>query len=244
MFAVALLLSAAVFFFPPIPQDPAYHQFSDKRTIVSINNFLNVISNVPFLLVGLLGIVALTRKQTHNLPKGSAPIYWQFFIALVLVSFGSAYYHLNPDNPSLVWDRLPMTIAFMAFFCAIVGEYFSYDLGKKSLVPLTVIGMSSVLYWAYTEADSVGDLRFYVIIQFLPILLIPFIMVVYRGKSPYSRYILLVLGGYILSKLFELWDKQIYELTGLVSGHTLKHLSVAAGTVFFYLLVKRRLEKK
>lgn len=243
LLAIALFLSLTVFYFPPFAQDQTYHQFADTRMIVSINNFLNVTSNIPFFLVGLLGIIKLVTRPGKDLPGGSSVVYWQFFIALILVGFGSGYYHLNPDNPSLVWDRLPMTIAFMAFFCAIVGEYFSYEIGKRLLVPFTVLGMSSVLYWAYTENNGAGDLRFYVIIQFLPILLVPFIMIVYRGKSPYSRYILLVLGGYILSKLFELWDKPIYELTGIVSGHTLKHLSVAAGTVFFYLLVRRRLEQ-
>lgn len=238
--AVTLIAAIAVFFFSPLSQDPSYHQFADERTIAGISNFWNVTSNFPFLFVGLLGVVSLVRQPTNTLPEGSLPIYWLFFIDLILVYLGSGYYHLTPDNPSLIWDRLPMTIAFMAFFCAIVGEFISYSLGRRLLTPLVILGILSVLYWAYTEDNNVGDLRFYALIQFLPMLLIPLIIILYRGQSSYSGYIWLVLGGYVLSKLFEHWDLPIYELTDGISGHALKHLAAALSTGFFYLLVRNR----
>jgi hypothetical protein len=225
-----------------MPQDPAYHQFADDRLITGVSNFWNVSSNVAFILVGLLGIVTLLLRSTASLPSGALPIYALFFVSLILVGLGSGYYHLAPNNPTLVWDRLPMTLAFMAFFCAIVGEFISYKLALRLLIPLVILGGMSVVYWAYTESINQGDLRFYIVIQFLPMLLIPLILFLYKGNSRYSPYIWMVLAWYVLSKLFEFWDQPIYELTGSVSGHALKHVAAAIGTFFFYLLVRSRLK--
>lgn len=240
--AIILLSLVTVFFIPPMPQDPAYHQFADDRLITGVSNFWNVSSNVAFILVGLLGIVTLLLRSTASLPSGALPIYALFFVSLILVGLGSGYYHLAPNNPTLVWDRLPMTLAFMAFFCAIVGEFISYKLALRLLIPLVILGGMSVVYWAYTESINQGDLRFYIVIQFLPMLLIPLILFLYKGNSRYSPYIWMVLAWYVLSKLFEFWDQPIYELTGSVSGHALKHVAAAIGTFFFYLLVRSRLK--
>lgn len=238
--AIIVVAVIGVFFFPPMPQDLSYHQFADDRVVSGVSNFWNVSSNFLFLIVGFLGVFTLVSRPTERLPKGALPIYWLFFTSLILVGLGSGYYHLDPNNPSLVWDRLPMTLAFIAFFSAIVGEFVSYSLAQRLLVPLGILGLLSVGYWAYTEELNRGDLRFYVLIQFLPMLLIPVIIFLYKGNCRYSPYIWLVLAGYVLSKLFEFWDQPIYELTGGVSGHALKHVAAALGTCFFYLLVRSR----
>ena len=41
---------------PPILQDQSYHQFADQRTILGVPNFWNVVSNLPFLAVGAVGL--------------------------------------------------------------------------------------------------------------------------------------------------------------------------------------------
>jgi len=238
--SIIVVVIIAAFFYPPMPQDLSYHLFADNRVMSGVSNFWNVSSNIPFIIVGLLGVFTLLVRPTAGLPEGALPIYWLFFISLIMVGLGSGYYHLEPNNPTLVWDRLPMTLAFMAFFCAIVGEFISYSLAQRLLGPLVVMGVMSVGYWAYTEEMNRGDLRFYVIIQFLPMLLIPIILFLYKGNSQYSPYIWLVLAGYVLSKGFEFWDKPIYELTGGISGHALKHVAAASGTFFFYLMVRSR----
>ena len=89
----------------PLPQDTNYHLFADNRTLMAIPNFLDVASNLPFLIVGVLGLRYLRREESgdHGLPWSA------FFLGVSLVSIGSAYYHWNPTNQSLVWDRLPMT---------------------------------------------------------------------------------------------------------------------------------------
>ncbi len=92
----------------PIEQNEDYHNFSDTLTIGGIPNFWNVISNFPFLIVGLFGILRLKKMDRVNIQ------FLTFFIGISLVSIGSGYYHYNPNSDTLVWDRLPMTIAFTA----------------------------------------------------------------------------------------------------------------------------------
>ncbi|TAK64752.1 ceramidase domain-containing protein [Methylobacter sp.] len=224
----------------PIAQDPAYHNFADQRRIFSIANFYNVLSNLPFVIIGIMGIrlVAL-HKAAGGLAELQA-MYLTFFIGVLLTGFGSAYYHYQPDNQTLVWDRLPMTIAFMALFSAIIGEYISTRLAWKLFVPLLILGIASVVYWHLTELNGHGDLRAYALVQFLPVLLIPLILWLFDSKLNNDKYIWGLIGAYAISKLMELFDAQLYSIVGLLSGHSLKHLAAAFGTLIFYWALQKR----
>jgi len=118
----------------PIAQDPNYHLFADHRTLLAIPNFWNVMSNLPFLIVGTLGFRA--SLQITEDPLRNA--WLVFFAGVFLTAFGSGYYHLAPDNDTLAWDRLTMTIGFMSFVAIIIGEYLSIPWGRRLLVPLLV----------------------------------------------------------------------------------------------------------
>ncbi|MBL6987356.1 MAG: ceramidase domain-containing protein [Methylobacter sp.] len=234
----------AIFNIDPIAQEPGYHNFSDQRRLIHISNFFNVLSNFPFVVIGIIGmrLVAL-RRSTGGLAELRS-IYLTFFAGVLLTGFGSAFYHLHPDNQTLLWDRLPMTIAFMALFCAIVGEYISTLLAKKLFVPLLITGFTSVIYWYVTELNGHGDLRAYVLVQFLPILLIPLILLLFESKLNGDKYIWGIIGVYAVSKLMEFLDAELYSAFGLLSGHSLKHLIAAFGTLIFYwALQHRRLSK-
>ena len=162
------------------------------------------------------------------------PAYILFFVGVSLVAFGSGYYHLWPSNQTLVWDRLPMTIAFMALFSIIIAEFVSLRLGKLALWPLVVFGGFSVVYWHVTELGGHGDLRLYALVKFLPMILIPLMLLLFKPKfSEVSGYWLLMFA-YVLAKLFEHYDEATYHLFSFISGHSLKHIIAAAG-VFFLL---------
>ena len=119
----------------PIAQDPGYHNFADRRDLLNIPNFFDVISNLAFVIVGVMGMRLIgSGLATGGLPELKA-VYMTFFIGVFLTGFGSAYYHFHPDNQTLLWDRLPMTIAFMALFSAIVGETISSQIALKYLSP-------------------------------------------------------------------------------------------------------------
>jgi hypothetical protein len=238
---LVIVLAAAVYLLPPIPQDTAYHAFADNRTLFGIPNCLNVISNTAFLLVGGAGLIYLAT----GIPPGGMPefmtAYRVFFAGMLLVGIGSAYYHLAPDNGTLVWDRLPMTLSFMAFFSVLIGERVSVNSGVRLLWPLLLAGVVSVLYWWLTEERGSGDLRLYILVQFLPMVAMPLLLLFYKSPFGGDGWIWLVFVAYAVSKLAELGDEFLFELTGLVSGHTLKHvLAVASGIFFLCALHYRR----
>ena len=219
-----------------IPQDPAYHSFADTRVIAGVGNFGNVLSNLPFLLFGLYG---LTRIGDLAQPA-SRNAYVALCVGVLLVGFGSSWYHLAPSNASLLWDRLPMTIAFMALFSMLLDERDVLGSGTSTLWPLLVAGVGSVAYWRWTELQGAGDLRPYLLVQFLPILLIPLILLLFSGKYLGSRLLVAALALYVAAKLLEHYDGQIFRALGVVSGHTLKHLVAGLAVLCIILAVPVR----
>jgi len=243
LIAASLTLVIAGFLLTaPIPQDPAYHQFADSRTLFAVNNFWNIASNLPFLIIGLWGLWYVHKYGEATCLSGLQPAYSVFFAGIFLTAFGSCYYHLIPENGPLVWDRLPMTIGFAGLFSIIIGEFVSVRGGRRLLLPLLVIGVASVVYWAVTEARGAGDLRPYVAVQFLPMMLIPVVLLTCKPSIGHARYYWLMMLVYVLAKLFEFADAAIYDAGLLISGHTLKHLfaSIVPATMLYALMARRR----
>lgn len=226
---VATTAIAGLLFMEPIPQDTKYHQFMDSKLILTIPNFWNVVSNIAFLIVGALGVLKLRTPDRLEIVSDIKFAYYWLFSGLILVALGSGYYHIWPDNQTLVWDRLPMTIVFMALFSIVIGEFVSSRLGKALFLPFIICGICSVLYWHFTELSGKGDLRFYAIIQFLPMLIIPIILITFNSKHTKVLSYWCLLIAYIIAKLFEHFDEQVYTATGLISGHSVKHIVAAFG---------------
>ena len=218
-------------FLDPIPQDLAYHQFVDARSWLGIPNAWNVLSNLPFVIVGLAALQWLARQ-----PLPHRKMWVVFFIGITLTGFGSAYYHWTPNNDTLVWDRLPMTIAFMAFFSALVTERVGERVGSWLFVPLVALGIGSVDYWHVTD-----DLRLYALVQFGPMLLIPLILATRPAKYLRTRDVVIVLGWYVAAKVLEQVDARIYSWGGVISGHALKHFAAAMAGAWVLRALCRRL---
>lgn len=223
-----------LFFIDPIPQDPAYHLFADVRSLFGIANFNDVASNAGFAVVGVIGmfLIAGVRRRSIFFRRPDAWPYLVFFTGVALVSAGSAYYHLAPSSERLFWDRLPMSIAFMAFYSAVIADRVHYRAGNSWLLALLVVlGMLSLVYWQVTESHGHGDLRFYAFVQFYPIMLLPFVLWLFPlSRYTAGRYLGWVIAWYGFSKAMEYYDSEVFDLLGhTVSGHTLKHISAAAG---------------
>ena len=214
--AISLLAAASLFgllLVPPITQDQSYHQFADQRTLFGIPNFWNVISNLPFIAVGAAGL----RRFHHD------PATVVLFLGIFLTGFGSSYYHWNPNDQTLFWDRLPMTLCFMAIFAAAIEERVSARAGAILLWPLLATGVFSLLLWNWT-----GDLRLYVWVQFFPCLALPLLFVLFPAKYTGTYLWVIAAALYALAKLFEFYDAAIYSAGSILSGHTLKHFAAAA----------------
>jgi hypothetical protein len=232
MLGALAVVGAAVLFlgWGPMPQDPAYHDFADKRDSLGVPYGYNVLSNTPFLLVGALGVLFTWRRRDTFLEPEEAWPYLVFFVGVAVTAFGSGYYHLAPNDGRLVWDRLPIAMAFMALFAAVIGERVGVRLGLAVLGPLMALGLASVFYWSVTQARGAGDLRPYYFVQGYPLVAIPLMLVLFPPRYTRGYDLLIGVAWYAAAKLCELYDGQIFRLLGgLVSGHTIKHLLSAAG---------------
>ena len=191
LIAIALIAVFITFsFVEPVPQDPGYHAFADSQTFWRVPNALDVLSNIPLAIVGLLGIITTGKRLRHNSFNATVFQYLVFFSGVFLTGFGSLYYHLAPSNETLIWDRLPITILSIGFFCSVISEMVSPKASLILVGPLLLIGIGSVLYWNYTESLGCGDLRLYGIVQFLPLILMALILLMYKLPENYLPYII------------------------------------------------------
>jgi len=236
LIAVGVGATAVVFSLPPIPQDAAYHQFADRRPMLGLPNALNVLSNFPFVVVGILGLARVARAGAG----WERLAFLVLFASVALTGVGSAYYHLAPSTATLFWDRLPMTVAFASLTALTLGERVSPRAGPWLLAVFVVIAVTSVMSWQRGELAGAGDLRLYILVQFLPLVLIPLALVLFPARSLRAWDLVGVLGWYALAKLFEALDRPIFALGGIVSGHTLKHLAAATAAAWLLRLVSGR----
>jgi hypothetical protein len=227
-------------FVEPLSQDPVYHNFADGRTVWAIPNAFDVLSNIPLAIVGFIGIMTTLNGFRSNRFDACAFQYLVFFSGVFLTGFGSLYYHLAPSNDTLIWDRLPITILTLGFFCSVVSEMVSPKAGLILVGPLLLIGIGSVLYWNITENLGQGDLRLYGIVQFLPLILVALIFLMYKFPDNYLPYFIGLMVFYALSRVTEFLDNQIYEILHFISGHTLKHLFAAAASCCLLIMLKKR----
>ncbi len=204
---------AALLLVPPIAQNQNYHDFADQRTILGIPHFWNVVSNLPFIAVGAAGLWQCRRD----------PAIAVLFFGIMMTGFGSGYYHLDPNDRTLFWDRLPMAVGFMAILAIAIEDRLDAKAGAFLLWPLIAIGVISLLLWRWT-----GDLRLYGWVQFFPCFAVLVLFLLYAPKFSGTSYWLIAAALYALAKLFEYYDAAIYSFGSLLSGHTLKHLAAAA----------------
>jgi len=239
--ATAALIAVA-FLLPRIPQPAAYHNFAHHRAWLGIPNFLDVVSNLPFAIAGLVGLAFLARRDSAARFHDSRER-WPYavvFAGLLLTAFGSAYYHRAPDNARLVWDRLPMAVTFMALVAAVVTERISVRAGLWLLPVLVGIGVWSVFAWYASELRGAGDLRTYAFIQAYGVVVLPLVLVLF--PLPYTRTLDLLgaVGWYALAKLLETFDHAVYSLGQVIGGHALKHIAAALAGWWIVQMVRKR----
>jgi len=240
---LTLVVAVICSMLPRIPQPLSYHLFADRRGLFGIPNFGDVASNLPFAVVGIGGLVFLRRCNSnpagHFIERREQWPYLFVFAGLLLTAFGSSYYHLNPNNATLVWDRLPMTITFMSMVAAVIMERIDLKLGLWLLPILLIVGLGSVLQWNWSEMRGAGDLRFYAAVQVYSALVI-LLSLLFPPRYTRGRDLGFVVAFYALAKALEYFDKPIFAALRVVSGHTLKHLAAAAAGYCILHMVQKR----
>jgi len=238
-FSSLLILFILGLYFGRYQQEQNYHQFADNRVFFGIPNGLDVMSNLAIVFPGIAGIAFVHERQKNKYEwadKFEPTILYCMFFGMVLTFFGSVWFHLEPSNSTLVWDRLGMVIIMACYCSLIIFDRFDSNLAKKVHFPLILIGFSSVFIWQYFD-----DLRFYFAFK-VQLFILVFILLKY-GEESYNRskdYILsLALFG--LATIFEFNDGVVFDALIIISGHTLKH--IVAGIALWWIMRMTRERK-
>jgi len=227
-----VVIALVLFLYGPIAQFADYHRFADTRTLFGLGNFADTASNIPFLLIGAAGVAFWLMRPAAE----RSPAWLAVFAGAIACGIGSWHYHQGPNDATLVWDRLPIALTFMAFFVAILEDHYGPAATRALLLPALIVGAAGVFYWRET-----ADLRLYLWTQIVPLLAIPSALLLLPQRRRGRGWYWAILACYVLAKITEVADFRIFEWTGhAVSGHTLKHLLAALGLGFaFWMLAAR-----
>ncbi|MDX1302181.1 hypothetical protein [Photobacterium sp.] len=241
LIGIAIVLILLALIYSPIRQSRHFYDYADNRTLLGIQNFWNVISNLPFLWVGFKGLSLFTDRHSFAHEPAVTHLYPFFFISMIMAFFGSSYYHLTPNHFTLMLDRIPITLTFITLYCIMLSEYVSRDAGRWLFFPMVVYGLLSVIYWYHgTQITGRGNIAAYVLVQVIPIIHFPLILYLFSPRFSLRQYYLYALIAYVIAKWAESNDDEIYAFLGGISGHSIKHLIAAIGGYYIYLGFKRR----
>lgn len=235
---LTLLLSAAALLHGPIAQFEDYHAFADRLTLFGIPHFCDVLSNLGFAVVALWGLWRLApRRRSHF--AHSWPGYALFLAGLLLTALGSSWYHLAPDDHRLLWDRLPIALASAGLLAGVWADCRQRD-SRLFAALLGAFALAGVLWWYLTTLRGVGDLRAYLLLQVLTVVLIPLWQWLHGRPRGERLAFAAAMGLYLLAKGAELLDHQLAALLAPLTGHTLKHLLSAVATAVVVAQLARR----
>ncbi len=217
---VLVLLSLILWIWPYLPEmdSNTYFNFADHRNILGIPNALNVLTNIFFFISGFIGI-KLSFKNRNRINKFQFTNYLLFSLAILFTSFGSSYFHLSPNSETLIWDRLPMSVAFSSLISMIIADRLSSKSGAWVLAILIPYGLFTVLGYGYHFIS----IRPYIFLQFGSILFVGLIIAFLKEEKISNSALWACLGFYTIAKIFEFLDSFVFDLTSIISGHSLKH---------------------
>ncbi|MHC2334943.1 hypothetical protein [Bradyrhizobium sp. USDA 4454] len=223
-----------------IAQPANYCDFADHSALFGIPHAGDVLSNAGFALVAIWGWLALWPRRDSAQLRAGWPGYRLFLIGLFLTAFGSTYFHLAPGNGRLTWDMLPIALAGAGLLVGVRGDTHPGSRANIEAIALALFAAAGVAWWVTTDRHGAGDLRPYLLLQVLPLVLIPLWQ--WIDRTPRTERIAFgaAIGLYVVAKLAEVLDHQIANTLGIVSGHTLKHLLATAATAVVVWGLTRR----
>ncbi len=239
LLAWPILLLLAACLWPRFGQDPAYHQYADRRALLGLPHFWNVASNGAIAAAGAFGLGVLWLAR----PTFTQPVERRLFAALFSVvlwsAAGSAYYHGRPATFTLYWDRLPITVALGLLVSITLAERVGGRAAARLLAPILLAGVASVTYWIGTEALGRGDLTFYFAYQAACLGGLPLLWALYPARYTGGRYYVLALALYVVALAFEHTDHAVFAALGM-GGHAIKHGLVGAALAAVGVMLLRR----
>lgn len=223
-----IILLLLAIFLPAIAQNQNYHNFIDQRTFFGIKNTSNTLSNLAFIMVGLWGLINFYKNKYIKISNSFSVLLNLFFISIILTGLGSSYYHLSPNDFTLVFDRLALSLVFAVILAMLASIRISERSGFHTLAELIILAPLSVLLWNYN-----GNLTPYAVLQFGGIIIIVLTLLLTKAQKQSPCFTsLIILYGF--AKVAEFYDVEIFNLSqNLISGHTLKHLIGALAVLVF-----------
>jgi hypothetical protein len=238
---VTLSLCALMLAHGPIAQLPHYHEFADQSVWAGVPHAADVLSNLGFALVAVWGILRLWPMRGDPRQDAGRSGYRLFLVGLLLTSVGSSLYHLAPGDARLVWDRLPIALACAGLLAAVRAECRCMPDSRRDAFWFGLLGVASVGWWYLTAQQGAGDLRPYLLLQGLPLILIPLWQLIHCAPRRDKIAFGCALALYVVAKLAELNDHALLAALGVISGHTIKHLlATAAAAVLVARLAERQ----
>jgi hypothetical protein len=223
-----IILILLAIFLPSIEQNQNYHNFANQRVLFGVNNAFDTLSNLAFIIVGALGLVNFYNNQYVKISNSFSVILNLFFISIILIGLGSSFYHLSPNDFTLVFDRLAMSLVFASILAMLAYLKISPRFGLHTLAELLILAPLTVLIWKFN-----GNLTPYVVLQFGGIILVILTLLLTKTRMQGPCFTSLIIL-YSAAKLVEFYDEKIFNLSqNLISGHTLKHLIAALAVIIF-----------
>ena len=227
LIGLIILLLLAIFL-PAIAQNQNYHNFIDQRTFFRIKNASNTLSNLAFIVVGLWGLINFYKNKYIKISNSFSVLLNLFFVSIILTGLGSSYYHLSPNDFTLLFDRLALSLTFAVILAMLANIRISERSGFHTLAELIILAPLSVLLWNYN-----GNLTPYAVVQFggIIIIILTLLLTKAQKQSPCFTSLIILYG---FAKVAEFYDVEIFNLSqNLISGHTLKHLIASIAVLVF-----------
>ncbi|MFZ6709123.1 hypothetical protein [Undibacterium sp. TC9W] len=241
---ISALAALALLLHGPIAQLAHYHDFADQSDWAGILHAIDVLTNFGFAMVAMVGAWFLLEKYRKGDVGIAFPAYCLFVLSIAATTVGSSYYHLAPDDARLFWDRLPIAFACCSLLAAVRADTLSDMDARKAFMELVLLLMAalmSVIWWQQT-----GDLRPYLLIQGLTLVLIPLLQWIWKAERADRLAFGAAMFLYVIAKITEMQDGQILQQLQFMSGHSLKHLlaALAAGLIVWRWRARKEVQAR
>jgi hypothetical protein len=201
----------------PLSQPASYHHFADERSLDSLHNVADVLSNLVILAAGILNLGWVGRHASRQ--PAQFPGMLVAAIGLVLTAFGSAWYHMAPTDATLVWDRFPMTIVFAGILAMLWTSAAGQRVGWVQMLIMVAVSLATIGYWL-----AFNSLWPYAILQFGGLAVIVGMTLARKVDGVFAWTLVIVFYG--IAKIFESLDWQVWDLSHhVIAGHALKHVA-------------------
>jgi hypothetical protein len=194
------------------------HPFADARVLWGIPNAMDVLTNLPFLLVSMAGLRALHRAPRVQPATRQAAMV--FFVGLGLTFFSSSFYHWAPEAWGLALDRAGMAVAFAGVLGLVAAQRVSLRAARWTWPTVLAAGLFAILLQRLA-----GVIAPWAVVQFGGMAVVLWACTQRAQPAALGIRWGVLIGIYAAAKLLELGDAWVFDAAqGWVSGHSLKHV--------------------